>query len=57
MLSKLIFIFAFAIIFVHTKVYSNRFSLTDLRRHKGWLFLDRMSFDRGQASVKITVKI
>lgn len=32
-------------------------SIVQLRRNKGWIFLDRMSFDTGTAYIKLNIKI
>lgn len=39
------------------RVYSNSVTMNMFRRSKGWLFIDRMSFNKGPVIVKFNVAI
>lgn len=49
MITKLILVLVCLFVVINTKIFNNRYTINEIRRHKGWLFLDRMSFDKGPA--------
>jgi len=40
-----------------SKVFANEMSIGQVRRGRGWIFLDRMSFDEGVGHIKFTISI
>lgn len=53
---QLTFVLLF-LVAVQCRVYIRELSMPEIRRAKGWIFLDRMSFDAGNAVIKLTVRI
>lgn len=54
---KLILAFSFLVFLTFSRIYNNQFTIGEIRRGKGWTFLDRMSFDEGTAFIKFSIKI
>lgn len=42
---------------VTARIYSDSFTISMFRRSKGWMFLDRMSFDPGLVEVKFSLQV
>ena len=54
---KLVLALLLLIVVVNCRVYIKELSMPEIRRSKGWIFLDRMSFDAGNAIIKLTLRI
>lgn len=39
------------------RLYNNQLTITEVRRSKGWLFLDRMAFDQGTVSIVLSLRL
>ena len=58
-MKSILFLLAIVLCFPITtsKYFSNEMSIGQWRRKKGWVFVDRMSFDEGVGYAKLTLKI
>lgn len=56
-LSLIAFLIIMMVAIGEAKVYTNTLTISQLRRNKGWLFMDRMSFDVGNAWIRFQLKI
>lgn len=57
--NKLLFVVVLTAVFVVTygRLFKEEFTFPNLRRNKGWTFLDRIKLGEGYAMVRLSVRL